>query len=287
MAKVTLIHSQERAEVWSRLLVRNSDLFADDPTLAASPYTVQSEVSLDAVREFISALEGQRVTIKNDNISGLSRLCDEFRFQDLATRLSHFRESALEERMDRLAVLVERVAVPRSAAETVTGRALPQLEADMNQFKEEVAASVSVLEERMQQRDQEIAALQTELLRQRHSQEALLGRVARLEAEVPAVKTAPTPPPSPVSTPPAQSVPPPRPSPPGPWNSVIVSAFPAIFAEFRSKLFSLLWRGSRDRCYASDFHRHCDGHANTLTVMLDTKGNIFGGFTPVEWESQK
>jgi hypothetical protein len=32
-------------------------------------------------------------------------------------------------------------------------------------------------------------------------------------------------------------------------------------------------------------HRRCDGHANTLTVILDTKGNIFGGFTPVEWES--
>jgi hypothetical protein len=28
-------------------------------------------------------------------------------------------------------------------------------------------------------------------------------------------------------------------------------------------------------------------HANTLTVILDTKGNIFGGFTPVEWELLK
>jgi hypothetical protein len=29
-----------------------------------------------------------------------------------------------------------------------------------------------------------------------------------------------------------------------------------------------------------------DGHVNTLTVFLDTNGNIFGGFTPVEWESR-
>jgi hypothetical protein len=40
-----------------------------------------------------------------------------------------------------------------------------------------------------------------------------------------------------------------------------------------------------DAFRANQFHRRCDGHANTLTVILDTKGNIFGGFTPVEWES--
>jgi hypothetical protein len=47
----------------------------------------------------------------------------------------------------------------------------------------------------------------------------------------------------------------------------------------------LLWRGSRDGFFATDFHDRCDGHANTLTVIEDTDGNIFGGFTPVEWES--
>jgi hypothetical protein len=58
------------------------------------------------------------------------------------------------------------------------------------------------------------------------------------------------------------------------------------FTEFRGKRFSLLWRGSRDGFGAEAFHGRCDGHANTLTVILDTKGNIFGGFTPVEWESR-
>jgi hypothetical protein len=70
------------------------------------------------------------------------------------------------------------------------------------------------------------------------------------------------------------------------FNSRIIANFPEIFAEFRGKQFSLLWRGGCDGFAASEFHRRCDGHANTLTVILDTKGNIFGGFTPLEWESR-
>jgi hypothetical protein len=66
--------------------------------------------------------------------------------------------------------------------------------------------------------------------------------------------------------------------------SLIVSEFPGILREFQLKRFSLLWRGSRDGFTASEFHRRCDGHANTLIVILDTDGNIFGGFTPAEWE---
>jgi hypothetical protein len=70
------------------------------------------------------------------------------------------------------------------------------------------------------------------------------------------------------------------------FDSRIISDFPEIFAEFRGKRFSLLWRGSRDGFKAQEFHRRCDGHSNTLTVILDTKRNILGGFTPVEWESR-
>jgi hypothetical protein len=74
--------------------------------------------------------------------------------------------------------------------------------------------------------------------------------------------------------------------PPFPLNSRIISGFPEIFAEFRTKSFKILWRDSRDGFGSKEFHRRCDGHANTLTVILDTKGNIFGSFTPVKWESQ-
>jgi hypothetical protein len=62
--------------------------------------------------------------------------------------------------------------------------------------------------------------------------------------------------------------------------------FPAIFEDFKEQIFTLLWRGNRDGFGADDFHRRCHGHPNTLTVILDTKGNIFGGFTPLEWESR-
>jgi hypothetical protein len=47
-------------------------------------------------------------------------------------------------------------------------------------------------------------------------------------------------------------------------GSVIISDFPEIFAQFRGKRFSLLWRGGRDVFGAGDFHGRCDGHANTL-----------------------
>jgi hypothetical protein len=67
--------------------------------------------------------------------------------------------------------------------------------------------------------------------------------------------------------------------------SLIVSDFPPLFEEFPAKRFNLLWRGSRDGFTAEEFHRRCDGRANTLTLILDIDGNVFGGFTPVKWES--
>jgi hypothetical protein len=65
----------------------------------------------------------------------------------------------------------------------------------------------------------------------------------------------------------------------------IVSDFPPLFEKFLAKCFNLLWRGSRDGFTAHEFHRRCDGRANTLTLISDTDGNVFGGFTPVKWES--
>jgi hypothetical protein len=82
---------------------------------------------------------------------------------------------------------------------------------------------------------------------------------------------------------PAVSSVPASPQAPAGFASLIVADFPALFAEFHGKRFTLLWRGSRDGFGRRDFHRRCDGHANTLTLILDTRGNIFGGFTPVEW----
>jgi hypothetical protein len=75
--------------------------------------------------------------------------------------------------------------------------------------------------------------------------------------------------------------------PPTGFASLIISRFPKLFADFVGKRCGLLWRGSRDGFGGRDFHVRCDGHANTLTLIEDTQGNIFGGFTPVEWESRE
>jgi hypothetical protein len=68
------------------------------------------------------------------------------------------------------------------------------------------------------------------------------------------------------------------------FDSQIISDFPEIFTEFQRKRFSLLLRDSRDGFKAQEFHGGCDNHANTLTVILDTNGNIVRGFTLVKWE---
>jgi hypothetical protein len=68
-------------------------------------------------------------------------------------------------------------------------------------------------------------------------------------------------------------------------ESTIITDFPTIFADFRSAAFRLIYRGTRDGFGGKDFHRHCDGHKHTLTVILTKHGYVFGGYTPIEWES--
>ena len=50
--------------------------------------------------------------------------------------------------------------------------------------------------------------------------------------------------------------------------------------------WELKYRASRDGFKASDFHSHCDGIANTLTIIKAKSGNIFGGFTEQKWHSR-
>jgi hypothetical protein len=70
------------------------------------------------------------------------------------------------------------------------------------------------------------------------------------------------------------------------WGrSNILTDFPSIFDKFRSKKRTLLYRGTRDGFGSGVFHAKCDGQRNTLTIILTTKGYIFGGFTPIAWDS--
>jgi hypothetical protein len=67
-------------------------------------------------------------------------------------------------------------------------------------------------------------------------------------------------------------------------DSLIIRQFPIeILSECKTQQFVLLWRGTRDGFRATTFHERCDGHSNTLIVIQDIGGYIFGGFTPIPW----
>jgi hypothetical protein len=70
------------------------------------------------------------------------------------------------------------------------------------------------------------------------------------------------------------------------WGeSAILDVLPVVLIGFLKKKWKLLYRGSDDGFGASNFHKKCDGIANTVTIILSTTGCIFGGFTPIAWES--
>jgi hypothetical protein len=69
-------------------------------------------------------------------------------------------------------------------------------------------------------------------------------------------------------------------------SSKIVSSCPEIFARFQGSDFRLLYRGTENGFRATDFHRCCNGHPNTMTLILTTENYIFGGYTPVVWNSR-
>jgi hypothetical protein len=68
-------------------------------------------------------------------------------------------------------------------------------------------------------------------------------------------------------------------------DSTIISELPEILHEFSGERIRNLWRGSRDGFDASTFGSNCGFQENTLVLIRDTHGNIFGGFTPLQWDS--
>jgi hypothetical protein len=69
------------------------------------------------------------------------------------------------------------------------------------------------------------------------------------------------------------------------FESLIIHNCPNILRDFEKNTWKLLYRGSRDGFGASNFHAKCDNQPNTLTLIETTKGFIFGGFTPIPWDS--
>jgi hypothetical protein len=68
-------------------------------------------------------------------------------------------------------------------------------------------------------------------------------------------------------------------------ESTILSTLPTVLKQFSSHKWTLLYRGTRDGFRSSNFHSKCDGQSPTLTVILTPKDFIFGGFTPIAWDS--
>jgi hypothetical protein len=67
-------------------------------------------------------------------------------------------------------------------------------------------------------------------------------------------------------------------SPPA-FESRVISDISDIFAEFQEKQFFFFSRASHDDFGASEFQEGCNGNGNTLSDILDTKGDIF------DWKS--
>jgi hypothetical protein len=294
MAQVELVHPQGTHQVSIVHLNTKCDLFKNDPTLAMTPYQVQSEVSLDDFQDFISILKDKPININDKNSTGLLQLFQEFGFHARSGKGSdrqqspglvgsqatecRLRISALEERSgrheDQLAVLQSMLFVAFKRLDDLASELKAVCDAKNSDSSCPVAAAV------------------------------LPSAPAKSPPAAVPLSAPANPPPAafslsaPANSPPAavplsaraKSLPPaavpsirtrlPR------LDSLIVREYPPLFEEFRMQQWLLLWRGSRDGYTAHEFHSRCDGHANTLTLILDTQGNVFGGFTPVKWESR-
>jgi hypothetical protein len=71
--------------------LQSCDALAHDPQ--KNQLFVQSNVTADVLRLFISAVHGSAIELTNENIEGLSALCDEFRFGSLSRRLDAFQKT--------------------------------------------------------------------------------------------------------------------------------------------------------------------------------------------------
>lgn len=47
----------------------------------------------------------------------------------------------------------------------------------------------------------------------------------------------------------------------------------------------LIYRGSRDGMNSNSFHNKCDNKGPTYVIIKNGKGNIFGGFASISWQS--
>jgi hypothetical protein len=93
MSLVELVHPQGSHQISVVSLINKCDLFKNNPGLTIAPYRVQSRVSLEDFKDFVSTLEDKSININDRNFPGLSQLFEEFGFQALSKKLSVHRRS--------------------------------------------------------------------------------------------------------------------------------------------------------------------------------------------------
>jgi hypothetical protein len=372
---LTLIHPEQTFTIQALQVINKCSSFQNNPALLASPYRIQSSISLSIFREFVSTLEGKSITITNTNLIGLEQLYEEFGFSDLSAKLSNFKsrsessqgrqfesqftgmrnahlreafqfivngieiESDFAESATFFPTVREQLSVDscarklfvtdsrieatdiRSLQLLLSGETIRKGESEqllsnvlgnenlevlfLNCLKSYIRMNLSEL---MIERWIDLESVDVSILSIEELNNLLLSEFVTVESEdsllqfilklgrdyrdlLRHIKIAFLSkdglslldedleiPPESVWQSAVERITQP---PPAPFDSRIISDFPEIFAEFQDRQFSLLWRGSRDGFKAQEFHRRCDWYANTLTVILGTKGNILGGFTPV------
>ena len=54
----------------------------------------------------------------------------------------------------------------------------------------------------------------------------------------------------------------------------------------KSFTFKIIFRASRDGYTSGSFHDKCDGMAPTITIVRNNYNKVFGGYTPIMWDSK-
>jgi hypothetical protein len=252
MSAVTLVHPSESRQIQGLHLVTKCTLFRLNLALLAQPYSIQSDVTVANFRDFAGALQDAPITITSQNFCELAQLAHEVGFEDLERRVTEFRESS-------------NTTIPTAELLNAIAR-MSHLERQRTADAAQIAALTRRVEELSR-------ALETQGRGLTQMIEDLTAAVTTLREENAALRASPRPAPTP--TPPVPQL-----------DSLIVTEFPTeILRDFVSKRFALLWRASRDGFHMGQFHSRCDGRSNTLVLVMDVGGNIFGGFTPVAWDS--
>jgi hypothetical protein len=269
---------------WSKHPNLASDVQTVLPQLRAVLEAVQSQLSreIEAMRQEASA----DVAALRSEVGQLSKAADE------AEGLAHEAQKQLAAEMEQLKDSSEEVKAKKTEQErAIAGlkanqSRIAQIPVEMLRMQADLARVTSEVQTALLHLRTSSKAAQRQLSREIEAmREEANAYVAALRSELGYFKTAEASQPHSFQAPRA-AVPPQRTSPQAPPAAPkldsCVSSRPPLFDEFREKRFVLLSPGSHDGFGAEDFHRRCDGRANTLTLILDAGGNILGGFTPLE-----